>query len=131
MPIANMPSGFEKAQRIFGTHFKQGLRGGLDENQISIFKFHGVAIVQHGRFIEIEQKFEPFFTAQGDATAMSAFMIKANGIDDFISLNGCFANECRGGEHSWVRFQVNSLDGMLKPKGNDWPLFKTENTFEP
>ena len=112
MAIANMPSGFEKAQRIFGAHFKQGLRGRFDENQISIFQFHGVAIVQHGRFVEIEQKFEPFFTAQSNATAMPAFMIKANGIDDFISLDGCFANECRGGEHIWARFQVNSLDGM-------------------
>jgi hypothetical protein len=114
MPIANMPGGFEKAQRVFGTHFKQGLRGRFDENQISIFKFHGIAIIQHGRFVKIEQKFESLFTAQRDAPAMPAFMIKAYRIDDFISLDGCFANECRSDEHIWVRFQVKPTDGIVK-----------------
>ena len=114
MPIADMPCGFEQAQRIFGPHLKQGLRRGFDEDQTSIFKFHGVAIIQHGRFVEIEEKFEPLFTTQRDAAAMPALVIKADGIDNFVSLNGCFANEYRGGQHSGARFQVKFTDGIVK-----------------
>ena len=108
MPIADMPGGFEKAQRIFGPHLKQGLRCRFDENQTSILELYGVAIIEHGRFVEIEQKFEPLFTAQSNAAAMPTLVIKAHGIDNFIGFDGCFANECRGGEHSEARFQVKN-----------------------
>ena len=105
MAIADMPSGFEKAQRIFGPHLQQSLRCRFNENQTSILELNGVAIVQNGRFVEIEQKFEPLFTAQRNAAAMPALVIKAHGIDNFISLYGCFANECCSGEHRGHAFR--------------------------
>jgi hypothetical protein len=78
MAIADVPSRFQKTQRILGLHFHQRLRRGFDKDQRTILKLHRVAIVQHRGLVEIKQEGQPFLAGERDPAAMSPFVIKAH-----------------------------------------------------
>jgi hypothetical protein len=102
MAVADMPSRFQKPQRVFGPDFQQRLRRGLNQHQPAILKFDRIAVVQHGGLVEVEEKLKPVFTAQGNATAMTPLMVKANRVNNPLRFNGGFTDDGNGTLHQKI-----------------------------
>jgi hypothetical protein len=109
MAVANMPSGFQQPQRIFGPDFQKRLWRGFDLNQPTILKFNRVAIVQHRGLVEVEEKFEALFAAQSDAATVPPFMVKTHGVNNPLCFNGGFTDDGNGTLHQKIPFQHNRL----------------------
>lgn len=109
MAVADMPSGFQKPQRIFRPDFQQCLRRSFDLHQPAILKFDRVAIVQHRGLVEVEEKFKALFAAQSDAAAVPPFMVKAHGVDNPLRFNGGFTDDGNGTLHQKIPFQHKRL----------------------
>ena len=54
MPIADMPSGFQKPHRIIGFNFDECLRCGFDENKRAILQLNRITIIQRRGLFKIE-----------------------------------------------------------------------------
>jgi len=100
--VADMPSRFQKPQRVFGPDFQQRLRRGLNQHQPAILKFDRIAVAQHGGLVEVEEKLKPVFTAQGNATAMTPLMVKAYRVNNPLRFNGGFTDDGNGTLHQKI-----------------------------
>jgi hypothetical protein len=93
MAVTDMPCCFQKAQRIPGLHFYQGLWCGFDQDERAIFKLNGVAVVQDGSLLEIKQKFGAFFALKDNPATPPPFVVQAHGIGNFFRPNGRFSGD--------------------------------------
>ena len=97
--IADMPGGLHQAGRIFGADFDKLLRRGLHDNEAAILQLQRVAIIQHDRFLKIEQEFGSGSALQRHAAAMAAFMIERDAVDHLVGFHGGLADGLGGTEH--------------------------------
>ena len=57
MPVAEVPGDADEIGRAGGDNLKQTLGNRLHQDQPAVLEFEGVAILHHGRFLEIEKKY--------------------------------------------------------------------------
>ena len=61
MAVAYVPGKAQEPHRVFGPDFEQPLRRGLHLDETPVFELHGVAFVESGRPLQIEQEVETAF----------------------------------------------------------------------
>lgn len=103
VPVADMPGDAHQPQRVLGPHFEQALRSGPDQDQAAVFEFHGIAIVQNRRFVEIEQDLAPAIAFQRDAAAIAVLVVERQGLDDLVLLDRGLADDGGGAQHDGTR----------------------------
>jgi hypothetical protein len=104
MPVADVPDDPQESRRVFGPNFKQVLRRSLDLHKPPIFELHGVAIVEGGRLIEIEQEIEAALAFQGDAAAVAALVVEGHAVRYALGLHGRLADNSGGAEHGRITY---------------------------
>lgn len=100
--IADMPGDPHQAQRVLGADFQQALRRRPDLHQASVFEPHGIAIVQAGRLVQVEEDIEAAIALQRDATPASVLMVKGQGLDDLVGFDRRLANDRGGAQHDEI-----------------------------
>jgi hypothetical protein len=99
MAIAEMPCDLEQPQRILGPDFQKLLLGCLDGHEPTVFELQGVPVIEDGRLLEIDENLEAPVGGQGHATALAAFMIEGERVDDALGLDGGLANNGCSARH--------------------------------
>src|SRR3954470_14327292 len=75
VPVADVPSHPQETKRILGPDFEQALWRGLDLDEPPILKLYGVAVVEDGGPLQVEQKVEAALALERDAAAVAALMV--------------------------------------------------------
>ncbi|TCR64879.1 hypothetical protein EV560_106346 [Bosea sp. BK604] len=97
--VADMPGDAHQAQRVLGADLEQALRRRLDQDEAAILKLDGIAIVQRGRLVEIEQDVEPAIALERDAAAVAVLMVERQRLDDLVLLDRGLAGNGGGAQH--------------------------------
>lgn len=100
---AEMPSQPHEAQRVLGTHFEQALRSSLHLNEASVLEPQGVAVVDGGVHVEIEQDLGPALPLQRGLAAIARGVLKGDRIDDAVGFHGGLANDGGDAGHGLSR----------------------------
>jgi hypothetical protein len=99
MAIAEMPGHLEEPQRILGPDFQQLLVGRLDGDEPTVFELQGVAIVEDGRLLEIDENLEAPVGGQRHPAALASLMVEGERVDDTLGLDGGLADNGCGARH--------------------------------
>jgi hypothetical protein len=102
VPVANVPSYPQETQGVLGADLHKVLVCRLDPDEAAILQLQGIAVLQRGGFLEVEQHFGAGLPGQRDAPAVPALMIEHDGIDDLVGLDGEPADDGGGAEHGIV-----------------------------
>jgi hypothetical protein len=97
--VADMPGDAHQPQRVLGANLQQALRRRLDQNEPAILQLDGIAIVQRGRLVEIEQDVEPAIALERDAAAIAVLMVERQRLDDLVLLDRGLASDGGGAQH--------------------------------
>ncbi|MDQ0505073.1 hypothetical protein QOZ94_001855 [Xanthobacter agilis] len=103
MAIAEVPGHFHEAQRAMGAHLDQALRRGFDTHQPPVLQLHRIAVVEHGRLVEIEQEGKAPVGGEGEAAAMPGLMVEGQFIGHPLSADGGTADNNSGADHLFLR----------------------------
>lgn len=109
MPAAEKIGGLQEAQRVLGAEFQEPLRRGLHPDEAAIFELHRVAVVEHGRLVEVEQKREPLVARERATVAIAALMVEGDGVGDLVGLHGGLADDGSGAKHDLSSEQEGEL----------------------
>lgn len=101
--VADMPGDARQPQRVLGGDLDQFLRRGLDQDERAVVELDGVAIVQCGRLVEIEQDVAPAIALERDAAAIAILMVEGEGLDDPVLLDRGLADDGGGALHDGTR----------------------------
>ena len=96
MAIADVPGNAQQPEEIVGTYLEELLRCRFHQHETIIVKTQRIAIVEDGRFIEIEQNGRAAVRRQRDAAAMTGIVVKCDAVSHTIGLDGGAANDGRG-----------------------------------
>src|SRR5215216_3808343 len=66
VPVADVVGDLEEPQRVFGAQLQEALRRGPHRDQSTVLQLHGVAVVEYGGLLEVEQEVEPGIARQSD-----------------------------------------------------------------
>jgi hypothetical protein len=100
VPVADMPGDAHQAQRVLGADFEQVLRGGVDSDQPTVLQLQRIALVQHGRLVEIQEEAKAPLAGQRDAAALAVLVVQRDGVGDPVRLDGGFADDGGGAQHA-------------------------------
>jgi len=103
---AEMPGEAHEAQRIFGPDLQKALgrRPHLDEPPI--LEPQGIAVVDGGLHVEIEQDLRSALPPERRLTAAARSMVEDHRIDDSVGLHGGFADDGGNAGHGSVSKRV-------------------------
>lgn len=90
---AEMPGEPHETQRVLGPHFQKALGRRLHLHQVSVLEPQGVAVVDDGLHVEVEQDVRAALPLQGRLTAAAGRMIEGDRIDDTVGLHGGLADD--------------------------------------
>lgn len=99
VPVADVPGDPHQPERVLGPHFEQALRRRPDLDEAPVLELHGIAVIERGRLVEIEQEGEPALPRERKAPALPALMVEHDGVDDALRSNGRLADDGGGAEH--------------------------------
>jgi hypothetical protein len=88
MLAAEMPGQSHEAQRVLGSNLQQALGRCLHLHEPPILEPQGVAVVDGGFHVEIEQDLGPALPFERRLTATARRMIERHRIDDTVGLHG-------------------------------------------
>ncbi len=97
--IADMPGEAKKPLRARGRDLDEALRRGLHLDEPPVFELERVAIVEHGRFFQIEQEFQAALARQGRAAPMARLVVEHDAVDNLVGLDRSFTDDGGGAEH--------------------------------
>jgi len=80
MPVAKMPGNADEIGRAGGGNLEQALGHRLHQDQPSILELEGVAILHHGRFLEVEQEYGLVDATHDEAAAVAIVALKSERI---------------------------------------------------
>ena len=95
MTITDMPSHFQKPQRIVSLDFQQGFRRCLYQYQAAVIEFQSISVIENGCFFKIEQKCRAFFAIEHNTAFVPAIMIKRDLINHTLDFNRRLAKDRR------------------------------------
>src|SRR5215218_9229561 len=99
VPVADVVGDLEKTQRVLGAQLQEALRRGLYLDEAAVFQHHGVAVIEHGGLVEVEEEVEPGIALQSDSPAVAAFVIEGHSLRDAVRRHGRFSDDRRSAEH--------------------------------
>lgn len=103
MAAAEVPSQAREAQGILGPYFQQGLGRRLHLNELTVLQPQGIAVVDGGFHVEIEQDLCPALGLQHAMAAVAGFVVEADRIDDAVGLHGGLADDRGDSGHGLSR----------------------------
>ena len=99
---AEMPGEPHQAKRVLGLHLQEPLRCGLHLHQVAVFQPQGVAVVEGGLHVEVEQDLGAALAFQGSLAAVPRLVIQGNRVDDTVGLHGGLADDGGNAGHGFV-----------------------------
>lgn len=105
--IADMPGDTRQSQRVLGGDLDQLLCRRLDQDERTVLELDGVAVVQRGRLVEIEQDVLPAIALQRDAAAVAVLMVEGQRLDDPVLLDRGLADDGDGALHDKTRSEMD------------------------
>jgi hypothetical protein len=102
MLAAEVPRKAREAQRVLGPHLQQGLGSRLHVDEASILKPQGVAVVDGGFHVKVEQDLGAALASEPRLAAVAGFVIEGDRIDDTVGLYGGLADDGGGTGHGFV-----------------------------
>jgi hypothetical protein len=103
MVAAEMPGETRKAERVLGPDLQELLGSRLHLHKASILEPEGVAVVDGGLHVEIEQDLGPAFPLQRSLPAVPGLMIEDHRIDDTVGLHGGLTDDGGDAGHGFAR----------------------------
>lgn len=101
--VADMPGDTRQPQRILGGNLDQLLCRCPDQHERAVLELDGVAVVQRGRLVEIEQDVAPAIALERDAAAVAVLMVEGQRLDDPVLLDRGLADDGGGALHEKTR----------------------------
>jgi hypothetical protein len=102
MLAAQVPSEPHEAMRVLGPHLKKLLRRGLHLHQAAVLQPQGIAVVDGGLHVEIEQDLGSTLAFQRPMAAVPCAMIEGHRVDDTVGLHGRLADDGGDAGHGFV-----------------------------
>jgi len=102
MLASEMPGEPHQPERVLGPHLQEPLRRGLHLNEGSILETQGIAIVDGGFHVEIEQDLGPALSGQPCLTAVAGRMVERDRVDDAVGFHGGLADDGGDAGHGFV-----------------------------
>ncbi len=99
---AEMPGEPHQAKRVLGLHLQEPLRCGLHLHQVAVFQPQGVAVVEGGLHVEVEQDLGAALAFQGSLAAVPRLVIQGHRVDDTVGLHGGLADDGGNAGHGFV-----------------------------
>jgi hypothetical protein len=106
MATAEMPGEPREAQGVLGLHLQQSLGRRLHLDELSILKPQGIAVVDGGFHIEIEQDLGPALGPQPPLAAVAGLVIEGDRVDDAVGLHGGLADDGGDAGHGLISVNV-------------------------
>jgi hypothetical protein len=103
---AEMPGKTQETKRVFGPHLQQRLGGGLYLDEAPILQAQGIAIVDGGFHVEVEQDLGSALSSQRRLTTVARLVVEGHRIDDTISLHGGLADNGGNAGHGFVSVSI-------------------------
>jgi hypothetical protein len=103
MAAAEMPGEAREAQGILGPHLQQRLGRSLDLDELAVLEPQGIAVVDGGFHIEIEQDLGPALGPQRPLTAAAGLVVEGDRGDDTVRLHGGLADDGGDAGHGLSR----------------------------
>ncbi len=125
--VADMPGDPHQPQRIVGADFEQALRRRLDQDEATVLKLDGVAVVQRRRLVEIEQDLEPAIALQREPAAGAVLVIQRQRFDDPVLLHRWLADDGGGALHDFHSRDEAAPDRRLACSTTDAPPMQACN----
>jgi hypothetical protein len=102
MLTAEVPSEAREAQRVLGPHLKQWLGCRLYLDEASILQPQGVAVVDGGVHVEIEQNLGAALPPEPCLAAVARLVIEGDRVDHTVGLHGGLADDGGDAGHGFV-----------------------------
>jgi hypothetical protein len=106
MVAAEMPSKAHEAERVLGPDLQKLLGSRLHLHKASILETKGIAVVDGGLHVQIEQDLSPALALQRALPAVPGLMIEGHRIDDTVGLHGGLADDGGDAGHGFVSVNV-------------------------
>jgi hypothetical protein len=103
MAAAEMPGEAREAQGILGPHLQQRLGRRPDLDELAVLEPQGIAVVDGGFHIEIEQDLGPALGPQRPLTAAAGLVVEGDRGDDTVRLHGGLADDGGDAGHGLSR----------------------------
>jgi hypothetical protein len=102
MLATQVPGEPREAKRILGPHLQKSLRRRLHLHEAAIFQPQGVAVVEGGLHVEIEQDLGSALAFQRRMAAVPRPVIESHRIDDTAGFHGGLADDGGNAGHGFV-----------------------------
>ena len=102
MLAAQVPSEPHEAKRVLGPHLQKPLRRGLHLHEAPVLQPQGVAMVDGGLHVEIQQDLGSALAFQRRMAAVPRLVIQGQGVDDTVGLHGRLADDGGNAGHGFV-----------------------------
>jgi hypothetical protein len=102
MVRAEMPSKTHETQRVLRLHLQQSLSLRLHLNEAAILQTQGIAVVDGGLHVKIEQDLGAALSLQRRLPAVSRLMVECHRVDDTVGLHGGLADDGGDAGHGFV-----------------------------
>jgi len=106
MLAAEVPGKAGQAQGILGPDLEKRLGRRLHLNEPAVLEPQGIAVVDSGFHVEIDQDLGPALGSQGSLTAVACLVIEGDRIDDAVGLHGGLADDGGDAGHGLVSVNV-------------------------
>lgn len=120
VPVAEVPADLHQPERVVGPDLDQPLGRGAHLDEPAILQLHGVAVVERGRPVEIEQERETALSRHDDPPAMARLMVEQERVRHAVGLYGGTADDGGGAQHgsALVReWDVTRIDDLVDDIG--------------
>lgn len=103
MAAAQVPGEARQPQRVLGGDRDQLLRRRPDQDKRTVLELDGIAVVQRGRLVEVEQDVLPAVALERGVARVAAMMVEGEGLDDPVLLDRGLADDGDGALHDVTR----------------------------
>jgi hypothetical protein len=97
--LPKMPGQADEPYGVLGADLEKTFRRRLDLDQPPILEHDGVAVVQGGRFVEIECEFDAAMGRERALAALPGRVVEPRRVGDAVRLDGGFADDAGGAQH--------------------------------
>ncbi|SCX95857.1 hypothetical protein SAMN02927923_00402 [Microvirga guangxiensis] len=102
---AEVPGKTHETQGVLRLHFQQALGLRLHLNKAAVLQAQGIAVIDGGFHIEIDQDLDAAFSRQPRLPAAPRLMVEDHRVDDTVCLYGGLANDSGDAGHGFVSGQ--------------------------
>lgn len=110
MPVAEVPSDAHEIGRAHGSNFQEALGNSLDQDQAPVLKLKGIAVLHHGRLLEVEQENGLADTPHHETAAMTVVALESKRIGR-RSGPGTSGKDASGSDHGMSVLTDGGRDG--------------------